>query len=339
MRFPNLNRSVVMMLIAAIAGLCAAWAARQHIQGRIEQIEANARVPTVQRVVAAFDMPAGMPVTADKLAVRDFPAELVSSDSLPPERFSELAGHRLQSPLRAGDPILPVHIAMSGNTAFSTLLSEGRRAMTIPVDAINSVSGLLQPGDLIDLYVSFEYQRRKITAPLLQGVLVLATGTNTRSEDIETSGRVGGYSTVTLDTSPEDAIKLVAARQSGIITALLRNPTDGQSSQRAVRGDLASLLGVGSRPPSPATSCRATVIYGNQSIKKLPSLKPSSGEPRNPSGLFDLPFSQELVSAWMRSQVEQRELNGLIDPFQETGALSSSDWNGDTTDFGDGERD
>src|SRR3546814_17633902 len=85
----------------------------------------------------------------------------------------------LRAPLRGGDAVLEVHTTGQDHAAFSSHLSAGRRAISMPVDAINSVSGLLQPGDLIDLYVSFESQRRHITAPLLQVVLVLATDAKT----------------------------------------------------------------------------------------------------------------------------------------------------------------
>ncbi|HEY9280379.1 MAG TPA: Flp pilus assembly protein CpaB [Eoetvoesiella sp.] len=301
MRLPVLNRTAAMLGVALAAGLCAAWAAREHIQNRIEQIEAQAKVPTAQRVVAAYDLPTGTKLTAEHIAIRQFPVELVSSDSVTPERFTELTGHVLLSPLRAGDPILPVHTVLAHNMPFSSKLTEGRRAITIPVDAINSVSGLLEPGDLIDLYVSFEYQRRRITAPLLQGVLVLATGATTQFTSEGGPTRPGGYSTVTLDTSPEDAIKLVAARQSGMITALLRNPGDNRLNQRAVRGDLASLLGVNVKMPLAATAKTAPVIYGNQAVRRVPSLRPVAPGPKQVNGLFDLPYTPELVSAWMHA--------------------------------------
>src|SRR3546814_1658428 len=117
-----------------------------------------------ERIVAAHDLPSGTRLAPAHLVIRSFPAALVSSDSLPPERYTELSGAVLRAPLRSGDPILPVHATAHEAGAFSSFLSSGRRAITMPVDAINSVSGLLQPGDLIDLYVSFEYQRRRITA-------------------------------------------------------------------------------------------------------------------------------------------------------------------------------
>jgi len=304
-RMPVFNRSLAMLLVAVAAGLFAAWAARQHIQNRILQIEHDAKVPMAQRVVAAFDLPAGTRLDTEHLAVRQMPAALVSSGSIAPEGFSSLLGHTLVAPLRAGDPILPVHTARARSAPFSDQLGNGRRAITMPVDAINSVSGLLEPGDFIDLYVSFEHQRRRVTAPLLQGVLVLATGGNTRPGSDGPGSAAEIYSTVTLDTSPEDAIKLVAARQSGTITALLRRPDDHRSDPRAVRGDLASLIGVGAAAPAIAAKPkRAPVIYGNQAARSVPALRPSSAGRAAPSnnGVFNLPYTPELVSAWLGAQ-------------------------------------
>lgn len=310
MRIPVMSRSVIMLLLAVLAGLAAAWAARQHINQRVLLLEEQARVPTVERIVAAYDLPAGTQLGPEHLALRPFPAAMVSSDSLPPARFSELTGTVLRVPLRGGDPVLEVHATNQVQTAFSSHLSTGRRAITMPVDAINSVSGLLQPGDLIDLYVSFEYQRRHITAPLLQGVLVLATDADTQFVQQPDHARKRAYATVTLDASPEDAVKLVAARQGGTITAVLRPPQDNAATQKAVRGDLASLLGVNRAPPVP--SRKAQVIYGNQSVRRVSRLKsaPSAG-PSQASGLFSLPHAQELVSAWMHSTM-QRQLDHAL---------------------------
>lgn len=305
MRLPVFNRSMAMLLLALIAGLCAAWAARQHIQGRVQLLEEQARVPMVDRVVAAYDLPAGTRLGTEHLAVRPIPAAIASSDSISPERFTELSGTILRSPLRAGDPVLPAHAMAQQQTAFSNHLATGRRAITMPVDAINSVSGLLQPGDLIDLYVSFEYQRRRITAPLLQGVLVLATGTNTQHVQDSAQLRQGAYATVTLDAAPEDAVKLVAARQGGIITAVLRHPHDSVSTQKAVRGDLASLLGV--NVPAPTSRKKVPVIYGNSAVRSVPGLVHKPPSAVQATGVFDLPYTPALASAWMRSASESQD--------------------------------
>lgn len=312
MRLPFDRRSGIMLGIALGAGLLAVWAARQHIQGRILQIEAQARVPTVQRIVAAYDLPAGIRLSADHLAVRSFPAGLAASDSIAPEGHAVLEGRLLKTPLRAGDAVLAAHAVTEKNLPFSARLGEGRRAITMPIDAINSASGLLEPGDLIDLYVSFDHQRKRITAPLLQGVLVLATGSSIDG-GAEQGGALG-YSTVTLDTAPEDAVKLVAARQSGTLTALLRRADDALSTQRASRGDLASLLGVAPPASAPQASPRAPVIYGDRPESRLAAPRSPAEAPPMAAGMFDLPQAPELVSAWLNARHEAGMFEAVPDP-------------------------
>ncbi|KAA0911683.1 Flp pilus assembly protein CpaB [Pusillimonas sp. ANT_WB101] len=298
MRFSRINPSLLALTLAIAAGLCAAWAARQYLHGRQLQLEAISRVATIDRLVAAIDLEAGTVLELDHFAVRPYPEELAPSDSLPPERHKELLGAVLKTPLLAGDLLLPVHADATHDTAFSRVLSAGRRAVTMPVDAINSVSGLLKPGDLIDLYVSFDHQRRRITAPLLQGVLVLATGTST-TQAPATAHHAEGYSTITLDTAPEDAVKLVAARQGGTLTAVLRSPSDDAATTVAARGDLAGLLGV-NRPASSA-STKVRVIYGNTAVRNVPALVPTPVGAQQAAGLFQLPHVPPLASAWMHA--------------------------------------
>lgn len=298
-----MNRSTVMIMVALLAGLVAAWSAQQHIRGKIAQLELQAQVPELERVVAAYDLPEGTLLEGHHFAVRRFPVGTVSSDSLSPARYTELEGTTLRSSLAAGDLVLPAHVRSVRHSAFSTQLLNGRRAITMPVDEINSVSGLLQPGDLIDLYVSFEYQRRRITAPLLQGVLVLATGSSTQQTDttdpLMRQSLGNAYSTVTLDTDPEDAVKLVAARQSGIITAVLRNPEDASPSTKASRGDLATLLGV-NRDPPPRPTRKVPVLYGNTAVRSVPRLRTPVPGPRQLSGVFDLPYTPTISSGRIR---------------------------------------
>lgn len=185
---------------------------------------------------------------------------------------------------------------------FSAQLAPGRRAITLPVDQVNSLSGLLQPGDLIDLYVSFDHRRKRLTAPLLQGVLVLATGRETRAN--EAGAEESAYSTVTLDAAPEDVVKLVAARQAGTLNAILRHPGDARADRRAARVDLAALLGVGDPPRAPAR--RAVILYGSSGARALPAWARPEGQLARPgNGWFDLPGEQDLASAWMRALAGQ----------------------------------
>jgi pilus assembly protein CpaB len=277
--------------ITVMAGLLAAWAARHHIQGRIAQIEAEARVPTVARLVAAYDLEAGTRLDEEYVAVREIPREWAPSDALAPEDFAAHAYSVLAHPLRRGDPIQGLHLAAEKTAPLSSRVPAGRRAITIPVDDINSLSGMLQAGDLLDLYVSFEHGRRQVTAPLLQGVLVLATGREGEGDD----GTPGSFSTITLDAGPEDAVKLVAARQAGRITAILRHHRDAETNATAARGDLAGLLGIDT---DGASAPRAVpVLYGDRMLAGETDAHDAEDMRSQDGGLFEADVPGEVVSA------------------------------------------
>lgn len=278
-------RALILAVVALVAGALAAGALALHVQQRERELEAQSHLSMVERIVAARDLPAGTRLAADHLAVRSFPAQWVGRDTLPALRHGELEGLLLTAPVSAGDAVLLAHTRQP-QAAFSAHLAPGRRAITLPVDQVNSLSGLLQPGDLIDLYVSFDHQRKRLTAPLLQSMLVLATGQETLAGGSEGQG----YSTVTLDAAPEDVVKLVAARQAGTLTAILRSADDAATGRRAMRGDLAALLGLST--PAPPARRKPVILYGASGARALPSWATGVSAPRLPSGWFDLPVGE-----------------------------------------------
>lgn len=297
MRIQFKKKTTLLIIIAVVAGLLAALSAQQYIQERIQAIEEKAKTKTEQRIVAAYDLPVGTKIEAAHVAVRDIPSDWIVSGSLRPEEFVHIEGQVVTVALKRGDPLLWANTATASKRPFSEKINLGRRAVTMPVDSINSASGMLVPGDLIDLYVSFEYRQRQITAPLLQGVLVMATGRQSRHGE---NGEETTFSTVTLDTAPEEAAKLVAARQAGTITALLRNPHDSKASQKAIRGDLATILGIAKPPPK--IKKKPAIVYGDQQNGKLPSLainKESTSEINRAT--IDIPGQENIVSEWVNS--------------------------------------
>lgn len=259
-----------MLGAAIVIGLLAAWMAQRHLQDLIAAIEARAARPTRAVVVAADDLPPGSRIAVERVAVREIPLEWVSSEAVLPEQFERVQGALLNRMVRRGEPVLHGHIEQPRQQPFSAQLAAGRRAITIPVDEISSLSGMLEPGDFIDLYVSFEHRRRRVTVPLLQNIRVLATGRQHEAGDAVVEGYRRGYATVTLDASPEEAVKLVAARQQGSISAMLRHGADGQVPPAHEGGDLASLLGMSD--PEPAAPRDIPVVFGDRGPAVIPGL-------------------------------------------------------------------
>jgi pilus assembly protein CpaB len=170
-------------------------------------------------VVADQDIPAGTMITEDMLTYDEIPTAYI--------RRSYLTDTR-----RAVGTFTVIYIGEGDPVQWSALgqglrLEHGMRAMTIDVNRVTGVGGLLGPGDRVDVIVSYvtaEAETNK-TELLWQDVEVLAVGTATAPEPpAGTVGLLGPASSdrtassaalqepransVTLALRPEDAVKL-----------------------------------------------------------------------------------------------------------------------------------
>jgi pilus assembly protein CpaB len=111
---------------------------------------------------------------------------------------------------------------------LASLLDGATRALTIAVDQVNSQAGNLLPGDWIDLYYSRSTDSDSVLVPLLQRVEILATGVSLLGEpgNRQFDEADGGFSTITLGLSADDAVRVVLAQQSGNVSVVLRAPGD-----------------------------------------------------------------------------------------------------------------
>ena len=259
----------LLILISIGLGCISAWAIDQHLSQKSKELEMRHHTDRVVRVVAARDLTRGALISIDDLAKSEFPIDWVNADSIALEDLYAVPGKQLTVDLKAGQLFMNVHLIEPTQPALAHRLSSDKRAVTIPVDLMSSMSGLLKPGDRIDLFVSFEYKGQRTTVSLLQGVEVLATGQQTRGAAEQSLAIDADFSTVTLATSHADATKLIAARQSGTITAVLSHAMAEPvltSSQPAAQ-DLPGLLGLEASRSTPVIE----VIYGDRLVTEAQS--------------------------------------------------------------------
>lgn len=256
------------MGIAIVIGGLAALAARSYLSSRVADLEGRARGKNISLVVAKIDLVKGSKLSTENVAVRPIPEEYAHSTAVLPDQFERIEGQPLASNVKAGEMILWGLVESKKPPTFSARVETGHRAITVPVDEINSISGMLEPGDLIDLMVTSEKKGKKLTIPLLQGVQIMATGQ--RSVDDPKSGERRLYSTVTLDTDLVQAHNLIMAREVGRLTALLRNPQD--KAQTALsQSEISALLGLTSAGKDSALDAtEVPVLYGGGAAKLPP---------------------------------------------------------------------
>lgn len=231
-------------------GLLAVLGAYSYIQERVavERARMGAGQERVEVLVAARALQRGEAVSTDNLAVRALPREILPGGALSPSRMDAVQGLRLQWPMQPGEPLLASAVFAAESAGLSSRLKHGVRALTIAVDETNAISGLLQPGDRIDLLLSWRptplagMALPELTRTVMQDVVVIATGRHARATPVDDApGRT--FSAITVEVDPEQAQRLVVAQRSGRLTAVLRNPADRESHEDRVL-DVHELMGV-----------------------------------------------------------------------------------------------
>ena len=265
MKITSAKRNGLLIAVSVGLGCLSAWAIEQHLSAKEIEFQEQTRIEKVVRIVAARDLPRGTRVTLKDFAKDEFPAKWIGTDAIALSEVQLVQGKQLNSDLKAGQLLMHVHLIEPAQPALASRLSPDKRAVTIPVDLMSSMSGLLQPGDRVDLFVSFDYKGRRTTASLLHGVEVLATGQQTKMTGEHNAATELRYSTVTLAASQTEAKKLVAARQGGTITAVLSH----EAADPLMRGhqmtaaQLPELLGLESAQPQASVE----IIYGDRLAK------------------------------------------------------------------------
>lgn len=225
------NRNLVMLLTSLGLGVAGVYTVDGYISEQIAGYRRSLDTGQnlIEVVVPRRDLVRGTRLQVQDMVTRAVPQMWVHRGVVTEADYQNAAGQRLAFDIEAGKPLLWAYLESGRNPTFSGRLPEGMRALTIPVDQINAVSGLLRPNDRIDLMLTYrpEGQDENRTIPLLQDVLVLATGDRTVAErDGAEPSRPQRFSTVTLQVRPDDAKRIILAQKEGGITAVLRHPDD-----------------------------------------------------------------------------------------------------------------
>ena len=220
-----------LLFVAAIGlGVGAVYLSNAMLNNRMHELEESTKKgqEMVRVVVAKQDLEKGELLTSEVMAVRQIPKEYVHHTTVLPNQFEDFTNQRLSIPIKRGEALLAAHLEGNGSNVFSSTLKKGSRALTFEVDAVNSISGMLRPGDRIDLIYSSRVAgggEKEETKPLLSNVTVLATD-QTLSKRDDGTGKERTFSTITLEVNPYDAGRIIVAKSAGRLTALLRNPDD-----------------------------------------------------------------------------------------------------------------
>src|SRR3954452_2977771 len=166
-------KAISLLALAVLIGLIAAvyaagWVSKQ------KDVASN-RV-----VVAAADIELGSRINVQMLTTVDWP-----SGSLPAGAFKDikdLQDRVVKTSVLRGEAVLEAKLAPAGtHGGLSSVIAEGKRAMTVRVNDVVGVAGFALPGNYVDVMVNTQQERggaqgpsNQISLTVLEHVLVLA---------------------------------------------------------------------------------------------------------------------------------------------------------------------
>lgn len=232
-----LLKNILLIVVAIIFGGLAFWLSKQYMAKQELELMNKIQRKTQKMasvVVASKDISQGTNLSAENLAVAEISAEHAPLDVITPDDFDQIKEHTALLGIPRGTPILRQYVTSAVTERFSDLLLPGQRALTFPVDILNSSDGMLKPGDKVDLFLLSDVSNanavhtEKELISLLQNVTVLATGKipTVPLPNQPPEGAESQYQTITIAVIPQDAQKVLLAKDNGNIVTLLRNRND-----------------------------------------------------------------------------------------------------------------
>tara|TARA_R110000850_G_scaffold80265_28_gene172591 strand:- start:7909 stop:8886 length:978 start_codon:yes stop_codon:yes gene_type:complete len=236
------KKSWVLLVVAIVIAALAFWLATRYLQNKETAIRSQIQGQiggSVKVVVASTALRAGDVLGPGNMAVAEVSSDFLSPATITPDRFSLVDGKVLNFPMASGEPLLSHYLGGDSVTRFSELLNAGERAISFEVDNINAVSGMVLPGDYIDISLVTEKKDAGETAiddqmlvPLLDKVRVLsvdAISLVSRDDEFfrhDNNSAVLDYGSVTVAVTYKNAGLLTLAREKGDMAIFLRNSED-----------------------------------------------------------------------------------------------------------------
>ena len=244
------TKSIILIVIALGCGLVASIGISEVLK---QGPASGPKTETEPILVAALDIDIGTKLDAQNVKIEDWPKGKIPLESL---RTLEAAqDHYTSTRLYAGEPILSKKLMDSNDPSATIKIPDGYVVLPVKVE-LDTVIGLIQPGDLVDIMVFLRQGPdipRTDTYTILRMVRIFAVNSQT-SRTVDEKGHEISAKTVSLLVKPKQSEKLTLATELGKIRLALRRPTDEISDDELLDKDLpaifrnGNILGVDKKP-------------------------------------------------------------------------------------------
>jgi pilus assembly protein CpaB len=250
------------MVLAATAIALMFYASMDHTAPKVQTV--SEPVPLLNNYfVASHSLPVGTLAREEDFATKAVPASDLPRGAIldTPDARAGLRGSLVRVFIDAGAPILSENILRPRERGFlASVLEPGTRAVSIAVDAVSGVSGLVWPGDHVDVVLTHEIENASLAHRALSEIVVadvriigidqeIAQGTAASNT---TAGKVAH--TVTLQVSPQQVEQVMVAGHLGKLALSIRSaaeqPEVTSSRSMTFGGDVSPALAAQDNSPT-----------------------------------------------------------------------------------------
>ncbi|EGU60278.1 Flp pilus assembly protein CpaB [Vibrio nigripulchritudo ATCC 27043] len=225
-----------------------------------KSVDNKIKVKTVHVLSTSIDLPTGTLIEGEDLIWVPIESGIKSTE-LDKYYLKKIASENdldnfvVRKSIQAGQPILKASVIKPGDSQYlASVLTPGMRAVSVPIDPVTGNSGLIKPGNVVDVILTTNIEGEGLTGrelsslmskTILGGVRVLAINQSTENLT-QFKPSEEDYGTATLETSAKQAEILTVARRLGRLSLSVRSAFEEVTSEvsggETLAGDVASGL-------------------------------------------------------------------------------------------------
>ncbi|WP_196259945.1 Flp pilus assembly protein CpaB [Pelagibacterium limicola] len=241
---------ILLIVVALVAGGLAAFLATRGgntPQPQTVEVTQIREEPKTRVLVATRAIGLGQRLTANDVSWQDWPQGAIRSEYLTAEQIpdapAQIAGSVARFEFFPGEPIREAKLVRSEQGYLSAVITEGMRAVSIPVTPESASGGYIVPNDRVDVVLTRSGSAYSET--ILANVRVLAigkrlgeVGTTAGAADPQepTSQVFDGNQVATLELTPVQAETILNATTAGRLALVLRSVIDFAQAPSAEQG-------------------------------------------------------------------------------------------------------
>jgi len=187
--------------------------------------------PSVKKtfvLVADKDLPTGTLIKENLLTWQAWPDEKLHQSYLIKDEanLKDLVGAVVRWAISAGEPVTIGRIVKPGTRGFlAAVLRPGYRAVSLRINATSSISGLIFPGDRVDVILTHTVSAKRVSETVLTNVRILAIDQQTN--DQTQAPKVGKHAT--FEVTPKQAEMFSVLSDMGKLSLSLRSLAKDQA--------------------------------------------------------------------------------------------------------------